>query len=336
MAKIVHRRFVTRPAAPEPASTHAPDAALDNLTFIGWASAVFAISTLIVQLMPLTSDGALSDANRLTAIVTALRAAAASAAIGLPAALELGLPGARHRTPWLYRGAVLLALAQLLVFGLGQLQRRVLTDADVADPSSPLVLAFSIGALGAAILQVAGTWSFADGLADLGARPRRAFLVGLPVLAVAALLGGYIPSLIEYIPAGVEQNGVASVALVVLRAVVGTVQVALTVALGVRLIDGATRRLRPTRAWRVGAIAGASLVASSVLFAVFVDLSWAIQVLRDASLFDLLTPLTLLLRLTEMLGWVLLVSALAAGLGRAALIDVAPRRYLTRWVRYPA
>ena len=48
----------------------------------------------------------------------------------------------------------------------------------------------------------------------------------------------------------------------------------------------------------------------------------------------LVVPLALLSLTLEMLGWVLLVSALAAGLGRAAIVDVEPRRYQTRWVRY--
>ena len=109
-----------------------------------------------------------------TRIVIALRAVAASAAIALPAALELGLPGARGRAPWLYRGVVLLALAQVLLFALGQVSQRVLAAADVSDPSDGLVLVFSVGSLAAAILQVARRVVGADGLGDLGARPRRA------------------------------------------------------------------------------------------------------------------------------------------------------------------
>ena len=43
-------------------------------------------------------------------MLAALRPAAV---VAMPAALELGVPGARRRTPWLMRGLVLLALEEL-------------------------------------------------------------------------------------------------------------------------------------------------------------------------------------------------------------------------------
>ena len=286
---------------------------------------MLAIATLIVQLLPLTGSGALSDANRINSIVIALRAVAASAAIALPAALELGLPGARGRVPWLYRGVVLLALAQVLLFALGQVSQRVLAAADVSDPSDGLVLVFSIGSLGAAILQVAGAWSTADGLGDLGARPRRAFIVGLPLIAAAATIAGYYGIVIPYMEQAVETGNLPSTVVPLLRLAVGIVVSALLVGVGVRLVDGGIRGLRPRRPWLTGWVAGACLIGS--VFG---------EALLIAPLETLFLPLALLSLLLEMLGWVLLVSALAAGLGRAALVNVEPRRFHTRWVRYPA
>jgi hypothetical protein len=308
-----------------PADPRAPDARLDNLSAVGWASIVFAVATLIVALLPLASAGALSDANRISSLVLVLRSVAASAAIGLPAALEFGLAGARGRVPWLYRGVVLLALAQVLLFALSEVSKRVLTDADVSDPSSPIVLAFSVGSLAAAILQVAGAWSTADGLADLGARPRRAFVVGLPLIAAAATLAGYLGIVIPYLEAAIEAGNVQATIVPLLRLAVAILLSAVIVALGVRLVDGGIRRLRPRRAWLTGWIAGACLVGSVFATALLID-----------PLQSLILPIAILSLLLEMLGWVLLVSALAAGLGVGAVVDVEPRRYQTRWVRYPA
>jgi len=324
MATIVHRRYTTRATTVATVDPRAPGAALANLTWIGWASAAVAIATLIVQLVPLTSSGALSDANRVGSIVVALRAVAASAAIALPAALELGLKDADGRVPWLYRGVVLLALAEALLFGLGQVSQRVVTDADTTDPRSLIVLVFSIGSLGAAILQVAGAWSTVDGLADLGARPRRAIVLGLPLIAVAATIAGYVGIVVPYMEGAIESGNVPLTVVPLLRLAAGIGVSALLVALGVRLIDGGIRGLRPRRAWMTGWIAGACLVGS--VFG---------EALLLLPLETLVVPLALLSLTLEMLGWVLLVSALAAGLGRAAIVDVEPRRYQTRWVRYP-
>jgi hypothetical protein len=325
MATIVHRRYTSRAAATVSADPRAPDPRLNNLTWVGWASVVFAVATLIVELLPLSTVGALSDANRISAIVLVLRSVAASAAIALPAALELGLKDARGRVPWLYRGAVLLALAQVLLFALGEVSDRVVTDVDRADPSSPVLLAFSVGSLAAAILQVAGAWSVADGLADLGARPRRAFVLGLPVIAAAATLGGYLGIVIPYLEAAIGAGNVQVTIVPLLRLAVGILLSAVIVALGVRLVDGGSRGLRPRRAWLTGWIAGAGLIGSVFATALLIE-----------PLQSVFLPLAILSLLLEMLGWVLLVSALAAGLGRGAVVDVEPRRYQTRWVRYPA
>jgi hypothetical protein len=323
MATIVHRRYAA-PRAAAPVEPHAPDARLDQLTWFGWASAVLAVATLIIQLMPLTRVDAFAENRLLEQVMTVLRSVSASAPLALVAALELGLPNARARAPWLWRGVLLYALGQALLFGLQQLSDRFLSGQDFADPTNPWYLILSVAALAMAILQIGGLWSMSDGLGDLGARPGRSILVGLPVIAMLGTAIGYVSLVVQSGLEGLLAGGVLTfVALLRVAALVATA--GLLVAVGVRLVTGAIDRLPARRAWITGAIAGGSLIGFVLL-----------QALRVQRLGDLAYAAAVLTLVLEMLGWVLLVSALAGGLGRAALIRVAPRRFITRWVRYPA
>src|SRR4051812_29266696 len=173
MARIEHRRVVRRPPrAPgdqdplelaavvsgddedDGAEPGALDGVLDRLTWFGWISAGVAPGWLLIQLRPLLDGGAVSEARRLDDLRFVLRAVSGAAALALPAALELGVGQASRRVPWLYRGAVLLAVAEVATVLLAQAHDRFLADVDVSDPTKPMVLAYAIASLAPAIATI--------------------------------------------------------------------------------------------------------------------------------------------------------------------------------------
>jgi hypothetical protein len=341
MARIEHRRYVRPlppadarldvavagqedaeelidPAAPGPK----PPGALDRLSFIGWVWAGIALGWLVLQLWPLLGGGAFADARRVNDIITVVRAFSGAAALALPAALEFGVPKAWSRVPWLYRGAVLLAVAEFATIVLGQVQQRFLADIDLNDPSQPVALAFAVASLAPPIAMIGGLWALSDGLWDVGARPSRWILRIVGGAAVLVTLLTYIP----YFGQLFSTDALLISGLNVLRLAVSLGLLGITAVAGTHLLSGAIGNLTPRWAWVFAGLAGASYVLSA-----FGQAATGIPIPQD-----LLLSLYYAVFALESAPAILLVLAFALGLGRTALAVEPPRRLVARWVRYPA
>jgi len=304
LATIVHRR----PApATRPAPARGPGASLDALTWVGWASGLAAFGFLVFGLRPLTELGDPRFWDWSQVGLTVLESVRSATVVLLPAALEWGVPGARRRTPWLMRGVVLLAVEQLarpvLEVAREQYFERVPVAA-VVYFDTPVGLALVLVSLGISVLGIAGAWALSDGLSDAGARPRRAIVVGVVAVGTALALYVYLP-LYGFFTEGVVQEVDRLLWWLNLGGLLlGFVDIALWLMVGVRLLAGLPFGLRPRRAWVLAAAAGACVIGLRLLASLLplVDLAaselgWGLRLVTDAS-------------------WVLLLLAFAAGLGR--------------------
>jgi hypothetical protein len=304
MAHIVHRR-IARDLPPRP--PRGPGASLDALTWIGWASAVAAFGFLVFGLRPLTELGDMGfwDWNQVG--FTVLETVRRAAFVALPAALEWGVPGARRRTPWLLRGTVLLALEQVarpvIDFAREQYFERVLEAADLGF-DTPAGLALVLVSLAVAVVGIAGAWALSDGLADAGARPRRAVVMGVVAGGTALALYAYLPLYGFFTEGVVQETDKLLWWLNVTGLALGFVDIALWLMIGVRLVAGLPFGLHPRRAWVVAAVTGACILGHRLLTFMLPladlaasELSWGLRILADGA-------------------WVLLLVAFAAGLGR--------------------
>lgn len=315
MSTIIHRRYA-RDLGPAPA--RGPGASLDALTWVGWASGLAAFGFLVFGLRPLTEVGDPRFWDWSQIGNTVLESVRNAAVVALPAALEWGVPRARHRTPWLMRGVVLLAVEQLarpvLEVAREQYFERVPEAADLYF-DTPVGLALVLVSLAVSILGIAGAWALSDGLADAGARPRRAIVMGVVAAGTALSLYAYLP-LYGFFTEGVVQETDKLLWWLNLGGLVlGFVDIALWLMIGVRQLAGLPFGLRPRRAWALAAVAGACVIVQRLLVSllplanlVASELSWGLRLVSDAS-------------------WVLLLLALAAGLGRGReRRDARPRR----------
>lgn len=304
MATIVNRR----PApATRPAPARGPGASLDALTWVGWASGLAAFGFLVFGLRPLTELGDPRFWDWSQVGFTVLESVRNATVVALPAALEWGVPGARRRTPWLMRGVVLLAVEQLarpvLEVAREQYFERVPEAADLSF-DTPVGLALVLVSLGASVLGIAGAWALSDGLSDAGARPRRAIVAGVVAAGTALALYVYLP-LYGFFTEGVVQEVDRLLWWLNLGGLLlGFLDIALWLMIGVRLLAGLPFGLRPRRAWMLAAAAGACVIGLRLLASLLPlvnmaasELSWGLRIVTDAS-------------------WVLLLLAFAAGLGR--------------------
>jgi hypothetical protein len=304
MSTIVHRRYA-RDLGPAPA--RGPGASLDALTWVGWASGLAAFGFLVFGLRPLAElgDPRFWDWSQIG--YTVLESVRNATVVALPAALEWGVPGARRRTPWLMRGVVLLALEQLARPVIDFVRDRyieLVPDAFEQGFDTPVGLALVLVSLGASVLGIAGAWALSDGLADAGARPRRAIVVAVVAAGTALALYAYLP-LYGFFTEGVVQETDKLLWWLNLGGLVlGFADIALWLMVGVRLVAGLPFGLHPRRAWVLAAVAGACVIGQRVLASLLPladlaasELSWGLRFVADAS-------------------WVLLLLALAAGLGR--------------------
>lgn len=306
MSTLIHRR-IARDLGPAP--QRGPGASLDALSWVGWASAVAAFGFLVFGLRPLTELGGPQTWDWNQVADTALRTVRSAAVVALPAALEWGVPGARRATPWLMRGTLLLALEEALRpalrFAQDQYFEQVAEAFDVGF-DTPVGLALVLVSVAVSLLGIAGAWALSDGLADAGARSRRAVRVGVVAAGTALSMAAYLPAYGFFGPGAVFETGKVLWWLNLAGLALGFVDIAVWLLVGVRLVGGllAWPRLHPRRAWILGAIAGACVLGyrflAPLLFLAVpgaVELGWGLRLVSDAT-------------------WILLLLALAAGLGR--------------------
>jgi hypothetical protein len=321
LATIIHRR-TARATGPEPA--RGPGARLDALTWIGWASAVAAFGFLVFGLRPLAEMGDVRSWN-LGQAWELVRASLRDASIVfLPAALELGVPGARRRTPWLMRGTVLLALEQLAGPVLDWARNQyveLVPEAMEVGYDTPIGLALLLVTLGVTILGIAGAWALSDGLSDAGARPRRLIVTAVVALGTGLALAAYLPL---YFGEGASFGFGTAVGWINLGGlVVAFLDIAVWMLVGARLISGAFLRLRPRTAWFLALLSGLCLVAVQLAFPVFT--AWLPVPNEVLYAFGLVSSL----------GWIALALAFLAGLGRGRLRRDAPPRRMRLYVLNP-
>ena len=238
-------------------------------------------------------------------IPQALPIAARSAAmLLLPAAVAWATPDRARRNTWLWQGALIVAVVQLLRYPANFASRWLFTAVvdGGGDPSDPLVASVGLGlALVLAAGSVLGVWALGEGLKDAGGRSGVATVVALVVALSFGLLLG-IPSLM----AGVRLDFELATSL--LSLVVNVLFLFVEGLLAGRAIAGALNGARPAGAWRAGSIGAVvlwvlpilSLVTLLVNSFLVVDDPVAIPYLGVATYF----------------GWPLFAVALATGMGR--------------------
>ncbi len=310
MATIIHRRLVSprRDQVPRGPLAGLGDR-LSSLTFLGFLSAIAAVTWFLLQVTPLLAVDALSEARRWSTVATVLNALGEAATIGLLAALELGVPGARRRTPSLRRGLVLLALAQLSRPVLGALQDLVVQvqpDFQPYDYQQPLALAFGLVTLATGLFWVGGAWSLSDGLSDAGARPRRRVIAAVAAAGVIAALATILPYLDQVFGDSAVLNVLNLVSLGI-----SLVLTALWLMVATRLVSGVRSRLAPRRAWVLAAGSGAGFLVVRFGYPLY-------QVIlgRAGQNGQRIPFVGEALLVADVLSWVLLFLAFAAGLGR--------------------
>lgn len=325
MATIVHRRPAAGRAA-EPA--RGPGGTFWSMTRVGWLFAALGAGWFAWNMRFLLDLGGPVQWSWPAVLEAILGAARGAAVVAMPAALEIGVPGARTRTRWLYRGVVLLALEQLLRPVLSQLQQLAFESlgTEALQPSfdQPLSLALVLAALAINLLALAGTWSLSDGLADAGARPRRWILAGVLAVAMAVTLAAYLPGFGFFTEGAVFDFSSLALWSNLLGLVVGLIEIALWVVVAVRLLAGFLGRgLRPREAWLYGGLAGLLLLAVRIVYP-------AILMARIEG-----EGLALALNAIAAGPWIFLFIAFTAGLGRGRERRAEPPRRVRLFVRNP-
>jgi len=306
LATIIHRR-PARSVRPTP--PRGPGGTFWSLTRVGWLFAALGAAWLAWSLRFLLDLGDPVQWSWAAVLQQALTALRGAAVVAMPAALELGVPAARRRTPWLYRGLVLLAIEQLARPVLTQLQQLAFENLgpDSLQPSfaQPILLVLVLLSLAVTLLAVAGTWSLSDGLADAGARPRRWVLGGVVAAGAALSAFVYVPGYGFFTEGAVIDPTSLALWINVISIILGLIEIALWIAVAVRLVyGGATRRLRPKEAWLYGAIAGLFLLVIRVVYPVV----FLAKLEGDA--------LAAVLNTVAAGPWIFLFIAFVAGLGR--------------------
>ena len=319
MATIVHRRPLRSPA-PE---LRGPGASLSSLTWVGWVSLVVAAAWFVAGLRPILDMGDVRSWRWPDVAWLAWRELADAVLIALPAALEWGVPGARRRTPLLLRGTVLLALL-MVARGILTLVQGWLFDTVgfEGDFESPVWLSLTLVQLGTIVVGIGGVWALSDGLIDAGAR------IGRRLLAAASVTGVVLVTwIVPFYAVSPDALGSALSQPLFWLNLVGLILYVIDTVLwsivAVRLMAGFGARLRPERAWAIGALAGAAMIAVRA-FSMLLSITGG----QDAWL-------TVVAQLLYGAPWILLVLSLLAGLGRGhERRDVPPRR-MRLFIRNP-
>ena len=323
MATIVHRRLApaTGPAAPR-----GPGANLDSITWIGWLFALGGFAWLVYSLRPLLQLGDIRTWDWAVVSDLVLRSVRDAAIVAMPFALELGVPGARRRTPWLMRGLVLLALDQLSKPVLSYAREFAFTELDPGgDPflyDTPLALSLGLLSLATNLLTIGGAWGLSDGLADAGSRPRPRLLASVVIIGTAISVIAYLP-VSGFFGEGAVPGDQPVFWLNLAALLMGLVEIALWFAVGTRLAAGPAFRLRPRRAWLLGAAAGAVILLARFGYPL-------LFIARIQS-----PELPLALAVGTSAGWIVLFLAFAAGLGRGRERREERPRRLRLYILHP-
>ena len=233
------------------------------------------------------------------------QAARAAAMVVLPAAVAWASPKRYRANGWLWNGAVLVSVIQLLRypvdFGRDALINAFLEGGgDLGDPV-PTVLNLGVG-LALAFLAILGVWALSEGLKDAGGRSTSAVVVAAAAAVVLGLLL-VVPAFMAGLT--LDLNLVPDL----LSVAVNSLYVFANALLAGRAIAGVLRVLRPALAWRAGAVGG------SVVFLVPVLSLGALLV--SSYLLPADAPLSVpFLGVATYFGWPLVAIAIALGMGR--------------------
>jgi hypothetical protein len=234
-------------------------------------------------------------------------AARAAAMLMLPAAVAWATPDVARRNAWLWKGALIVAVVQLLRYPADALTGWLYSTVPGGlDPSDPMATVVGLGiALVLAAGSVLGIWALGEGLKDAGGRSQLAVVIALVVaLAFGMLLG--IPTVMAGVEPGLDMvTATLSLVLNVLFLFVEGL-------LAGRAVAGALAHARPTGAWRAGGVGGVVLWLLPTLSLV--------TLLVNSFLLADSAPLAIpYLGVATYFGWPLFAVALAMGMGRLAV-----------------
>ncbi|HEY3334547.1 MAG TPA: hypothetical protein VGK16_04850 [Candidatus Limnocylindrales bacterium] len=275
---------------------------------IGWAFVALAVVVGVIELWPIVeaiSIGATAWPGDLPQLLP--NVARAAAMVILPAAVAWASPTRHRANAWLWKGALLVALVQVVRYPAEFARDAVLSAllAGGADLGEPVLMLVNVGVgLGLALLAVLGVWALSEGIKDAGGRST--------VAVVFATLVAVALGLLLVVPAFMA-GAVLDLRLVpdLLSVLVNMLFVFANALLAGRCVAGALRGARPVAAWRAGAIGGV------VLFLVPV-LSLAV-LLANAYLLGQDSPMSIpFMGVATYFGWPLLALALGMGMGRLA------------------
>lgn len=233
-----------------------------RLPAVGWVFVVLAVVVAGIELWPAADAWWLGVTEWWREVPNLLpEAARTGAMLLLPAAVAWGSPRRYRANGWLWKGAVIISVVQLLRYPVDFVRDAVLQGlADGgADISEPLVLLVNLGVgLSLAIVSVLGVWALSEGVKDGGGRSRLAVAVAALVALTMGILY-VIPSVMAGIVMSSELlTGLLSIAVNVLYLFVQGL-------LAGRVVAGLARGVAPRQAWAVGALGGVVLFVVPVL-----------------------------------------------------------------------
>jgi hypothetical protein len=298
MARIVHRHRLPS-LAPAPGIRRLPARGRLFLALAAVAAAV--------ELWPAVNATWLGVTDVLGEFASVLPTAFRNAAVvGLPAAVVWAQPRARRVNPWLWKGAVIVAVVQLARYPADRFTRALIEAANVGEPGAavPAFALASVVGLLLAFLTTLGIWALSEGLMDAGARLAKAVIAGLGLAVVGIVVVAFGPSVM----AAIQEGGDPLLAVNLASVLVNALYLFSLALLAGRSVAGAIGRLDPRLAWRLGAVAAVSLAVVPVV-------SLGLTILGSASQTALPEVLFTALRLSVFLGWPLLAVAFASGMG---------------------
>jgi hypothetical protein len=318
MARVIHRRVLTAAEA----LGRRRISPMRRLGLIGWLSVAVAVVWLGNTLRPLLGWGALDQPNWFEIANFVVAALGHAALLALPAGLLFGFPAARRRNRWLFRGVTLLALMQLLGPAMGALQQWTM-DAGIYDPGAPgfsaTGMAITLLTVASAIVSLAAVWALSDGLAAAGARPRLIAVVAIAAAGIGAQVVFIVPYVLDN-----QVNLLGSYGLDLLRSCLSLGTIGLWFVVALRLLVGSVAGLVPRRAWVAAGVGGVALMAEYLANT---------GIMFVGGVGDLLVTVQAVLGLLSSAVWVLLLLALALGLGRDTNHAAGERWRIPRYAR---